>query len=68
MPVADFEVLALENGEMGFGVRRKCPDTAQDCYIESQQTFTSMFEDQAKYNAIMHALGALVYREMRATL
>ena len=42
--------------------------TAQDCYIESQQTFTSMFEDQAKYNAIMHALGALVYREMRATV
>ena len=41
--------------------------TAQDCYIESQQTFTSMFEDQAKYNAIMNALGALVYREMRSS-
>ena len=33
--------------------------------MESQDTYTSLFEDQAKYNAIMRALGAVVYREMR---
>ena len=38
---------------------------AQDSYMESQDTYTSLFEDQAKYNAIMHALGAVIYREMR---
>lgn len=40
-------------------------NAAQDSYMESQDTYTSLFEDQAKYNAIMHALGAVVYREMR---
>lgn len=39
--------------------------TAQDSYIESQDTFTTLFEDQAKYNAIMHALSSIIYREMR---
>ena len=39
--------------------------TAQDSYMESQETYTSLFEDRAKYNAIMHALGAILYREMR---
>ena len=38
---------------------------AQDSYIESQNTYTSLFEDQAKYNAVMHALGTILYREMR---
>lgn len=38
---------------------------AQDSYIESQDTYASLFEDQAKYNAIMHALGSLIYRELR---
>ena len=38
---------------------------AQDSYMESQDTYTSLFEDQAKYNAIMRALGAIIYREMR---
>ena len=38
---------------------------AQDSYMESQETYTSLFEDQAKYNAIMHALGAVLYQEMR---
>lgn len=33
--------------------------------MESQDTYTSLFEDQAKYNAIMRALGAIIYREMR---
>ena len=39
---------------------------AQDSYLESQETYTSLFEDQAKYNAIMHALGTIIYREMRS--
>ena len=38
---------------------------AQDSYMESQDTYTSLFENQAKYNAIMQALGSIVYREMR---
>lgn len=38
---------------------------AQDSYMESQETYTSLFEDQAKYNAIMRALGDILYREMR---
>ena len=38
---------------------------AQDSYIESQDTYASLFEDQAKYNAVMHALAAIIYREMR---
>lgn len=39
---------------------------AQDSYIESQETYQSMFEDLAKYNAIMRALAPIVYRDMRA--
>ena len=38
---------------------------ANDSYLESQETYTSLFEDKAKYNAVMHALGAFLYREMR---
>ena len=38
---------------------------AQDSYMESQDSYTSLFADQAKYNAIMHALGNIVYRDMR---
>ena len=41
-------------------------DAAQDSYIESQDTYTSLFEDKAKYNAVMQALAEYVYREMRA--
>lgn len=37
---------------------------AQDSYIESQETYTSLFEDQSKYNAIMHTLAEMLYREM----
>ena len=42
-------------------------DAAQDSYIESQEAFATLFENQAKYNAIMHALGSILYREMRMT-
>lgn len=38
---------------------------AQDSYIESQETYISLFEDQSKYNAIMHTLAEMLYREMR---
>ena len=38
---------------------------AQDSYMESQDTYSSLFADQAKYNAIMHALSTVVYRDMR---
>ena len=40
---------------------------AQESYMESQETYTSLFADQSKYNAIMHALGQIVYRDMRAS-
>ncbi len=38
---------------------------AMDSYMESQETYTSLFEDQHKYNAIMSALADVLYREMR---
>jgi len=38
---------------------------AQDGYIEAQESYQSLFEDTAKYNAIMSALAEVVYREMR---
>lgn len=38
---------------------------AQDSYMESQETYTSLFEDQSKYNAIMNTLADMLYREMR---
>ena len=38
---------------------------AQDSYMESQETYTSLFEDQSKYNAIMSTLADMLYREMR---
>ena len=40
-------------------------DAAQDSYMEAQDIYTSLFEDQAKYNAIMRALADVVYRDMR---
>ena len=40
-------------------------DAAMESYTESQDTYTSLFEDQSKYNAIMSALAEVIYREMR---
>lgn len=37
-------------------------DAAQDSYMESQETYTTLFEDQRKYNAIMSALAEVIYR------
>lgn len=39
-------------------------EVANDSYIESQETYTTLFEDKAKYNAVMHALCNFIYREM----
>lgn len=38
---------------------------AQDGYVEAQEAYQSLFEDTAKYNAIMSALAEVIYREMR---
>lgn len=38
---------------------------AQESYQESQETYTSLFQDKTKYDAIMSALSAIIYREMR---
>ena len=38
---------------------------AQASYLESTETFTKLFEDTAKYRAIMTALGQELYRELR---
>ena len=40
-------------------------DAAQDSYMEAQETYSSLFEDQSKYNAIMSTLADIMYREMR---
>lgn len=40
-------------------------DAAQDSYMEAQDTYTALFENQSKYNAIMSALGRIIYRELR---
>lgn len=38
---------------------------AHDSYMESQGTYSSLFENQGKYNAIMSTLADMLYREMR---
>ena len=35
--------------------------------MESQETYSSLFEDQSKYNAIMSTPAEMLYREMRKT-
>ena len=41
-------------------------NVAMKSYMESQESYSSLFEDQAKYNAVMSALAGMVYREMRS--
>lgn len=41
---------------------------AYDSYAESQDAYATLFEDHAKYKIFMHALGNLIYREMRTNL
>ena len=40
-------------------------DAAQESYMESQETYSSMFEDQGKYNAIMNTLAKYIYHVLR---
>ena len=42
-------------------------ETAQQAYVESQERFKKIFEDQAKYDAIMNAVATILYREFRNT-
>ena len=36
---------------------------AQESYVEQTEAYTSLFQDQSKYNAIMVALAEILYRE-----
>jgi hypothetical protein len=38
---------------------------AETQHTEMQNAYKSLFEDKAKYNAIMRAVGTIVYRDMR---
>lgn len=38
---------------------------AQESYIESKESFTSLFQDKTKYDTIMAVLAEFIYREMR---
>ena len=41
-------------------------NAAMESYMESQDSYASLFEDKSKYNAIMSALSGVIYREMRS--
>ena len=41
-------------------------NVAMESYVEAQDTYTALFEDQNKYNSVMSALAEILYREMRA--
>ena len=41
-------------------------NVAMESYMESQESYSSLFEDQAKYNVVMSVLAGMVYREMRS--
>lgn len=38
---------------------------AQESYMESKESFTSLFQDKTKYDTIMAVLAEFIYREMR---
>lgn len=40
-------------------------DATQDSYMESRETYSSLFEDRSKYNAIMSTLANILYHDMR---
>ena len=40
-------------------------DVAQESYMESQEAYISLFQDQTKYNTIMQVLADYVYAQMR---
>lgn len=39
---------------------------AQESYLESQETYETLFEDKSKYDAIMNVLAEAIYKEARA--
>ena len=41
-------------------------EAAQEAYMESTETYTRLFEDAAKYKAIMSALAHTMFDELRA--
>ncbi len=40
-------------------------EAAMEGYQESQESYTALFEDKSKYDAIMATLAGIIYREMR---
>ena len=40
-------------------------NAAQESYLESTETFRSLFENEEKYNAMMFALADTLYRDIR---
>lgn len=42
-------------------------DAAQQAYVESTETYTRLFEDSEKYHAIMSALAAAMFEELRSS-
>ena len=42
-------------------------NVAMESYMKSQESFASLFEDKAKYQAVENALGGIIYRDMRNT-
>lgn len=42
-------------------------DAAMEGYMESQDSYSSLFQDKSKYNAVMGALAGVLYREMQAS-
>ena len=57
--VTKFDIRFLQPNKEAFGT------AAMDSYMESQESYQSLFEDKAKYDAIMNALAGVIYREMR---
>ena len=41
-------------------------EVAQDSYVEQTEAYTSLFENQSKYRAIMAALAEILYREFNS--
>ena len=42
-------------------------EVAQDSYVEQTEAFASLFRNKSKYNAIMSALAAMLYREFNTS-
>ena len=41
-------------------------NAAMESYMESQDSYGSLFEDKGKYDAVMSSLAGIIYREMRS--